>query len=147
MDMDDQTPEAVKAPLEAPVRPRAWAWKDEPSGIEIYSGWDEPRPTNGSEPLYDHAAIDAAVTAERTRIAEAMRNIVRVLHLPDAPQYLLDERHTEKRMLLALADATVADSWPNVLVTGRGTHDPGRDTAVRAPVDLMLGPGGRSEEP
>jgi hypothetical protein len=28
---------------------------------------------------------------------------------------------------------------PNVLATGRGTHDPERDTAVRAPVDLKLG--------
>ena len=65
--MDDQTQGAVKAPLEAPVRPRAWAWKDEPSGIEVYSGWDEPRPTNGSEPLYDQAAIDAEVAAERER--------------------------------------------------------------------------------
>lgn len=27
-------------------------------------------------------------------------------------------------------------AMPNVLVTGRGTHDPGRDTAVRAPVGL-----------
>ncbi len=28
---------------------------------------------------------------------------------------------------------------PNVELTGRGTHDPGRDGAVRAPVDLKLG--------
>jgi len=60
------TPDVVG--LERGVRPRAWAWKDEPSGQEVYSGWEMPRPTDGSEPLYDQAAIDAAVAAERERL-------------------------------------------------------------------------------
>jgi hypothetical protein len=54
------------------------------------------------------------VAAERSKIAEGMRGLVRLLQLPDAPEYPGDERHTEKRMLLALADATMVDSWPNV---------------------------------
>lgn len=119
-DQATHTTTAGGSPLDGVVRPRAWA-------IFVDSGnarmWATLQPhvqkladAEGLEvtPLYDQAAIDAAVIAERARIAEAMRNIARVLHLPDAPQYLLDERHTEKRMLLALADATVADSWPNV---------------------------------
>ena len=59
--MSEEITQAVGAPLERQVRPRAWAWKDEPSGQEVYSSWEMPRPTDGSEPLYDQAAIDAAV--------------------------------------------------------------------------------------
>ena len=71
---------------------------------------------NVDEPLFTAEQMRAyaarEVAAERERIADAMRGIVRLLQLPDAPEYPEDERHTEKRMLLALADATVADSWP-----------------------------------
>jgi hypothetical protein len=49
--------------------PRAWAWRDEPSGAEVFSGWGNPHPTLNSEPLYDQAAIDAAV-AEATLALE-----------------------------------------------------------------------------
>ena len=66
---------------------------------------------------------DATAIAERKRIAEAMRNIAAMLHLPGDPQYPGDERHTEKRMLLALADAAEADSWPNVELTGNPRDD------------------------
>ena len=61
---------------------------------------------------------DATAIAERKRIAEAMLNIAAMLHLPDDSQYPGDERHIEKRMLLALADAAEADSWPNTTLTG-----------------------------
>lgn len=57
-------------------------------------------------------AVDL-VAAERKRIAEAMRGMVRLLLLPESPQYEGDERHTERRMLLALADAVEADFWPS----------------------------------
>ena len=53
--------------------PRAWAWRDEPSGKEVYSGREDPRPTHKSEPLYDQASLDAAVAAERKRISEHLR--------------------------------------------------------------------------
>jgi len=63
------TGHAVGLPVEREVRPRAWAWKDDPSGEEVFSGWNNPRPELNSEPLYDQAAIDAAVAAERERCA------------------------------------------------------------------------------
>ncbi len=67
-----QPEQAVGAPLERQVRPRAWAWKDEPSGEEVLSGWNNPRPELNSEPLYDQAAIDSTVAAERERIKAAV---------------------------------------------------------------------------
>ena len=79
-------------------------------------------------PLDNRGALDAAVVADRARIADAMRRLVRLMRLPDTPQYPGDERHTEKRMLLALADATAEDSWPNVrtkLATTAGKDDDG----------------------
>jgi hypothetical protein len=57
------------------IKPRAWAWKDEPSGQEVYSGWEMPRPVDDSVPLYDQAAIDAAVAAERERCAKLCEQV------------------------------------------------------------------------
>lgn len=43
--------------IDETVKPRAWAWRNEPNGEEVYSGWDSPRPTYASEPLYDREAL------------------------------------------------------------------------------------------
>jgi hypothetical protein len=74
-DTTSQTTEPGSAPLDGGVRPRAWAWKDEPSGEEVLSGWNNPRPGLNSEPLYDQAAIDSAVAAERERCVAACESL------------------------------------------------------------------------
>ena len=43
--------------IDETIQPRAWAWKNEPNGEEVYSGRDSPRPTYESEPLYDVEAL------------------------------------------------------------------------------------------
>jgi hypothetical protein len=52
------------------------------------------------------------VSAERQRIADGMLRLVQILRLPDAPRYPGDEGHTEKRILLAMAEATLSKSLP-----------------------------------
>jgi len=103
--------------MPAALRLSEWLGHDATKGAAPLWFDDGGRAWWGADELTgDHIAawVDAKVQAERTRIAESMRGLVRLLHLPDKPQYPGDERPTEKRMLLALADATVADSWPNV---------------------------------
>jgi hypothetical protein len=72
---NEQAQPAAAGPVDCRVRPRAWAWKDEPSGQEVYSGWEMPRPTDSSEPLYDWAALESAVAAERERIRRALQDM------------------------------------------------------------------------
>ncbi len=87
---------AVWGPVQQMVRPRAWVWIDQPSGREVYSGWLDPRPTETSKPLYDQAALDAAVAAERERwqrVAEAAQAVTadvvdRIGHF-EVPSYLM----------------------------------------------------------
>jgi hypothetical protein len=71
MSIEQKQPAGV-GPVERHVRPRAWAWTDEPSGEEVLSGWNNPRPELNSEPLYDQAAIDSKVAEERERIKAAV---------------------------------------------------------------------------
>ena len=73
--MDDQTPGAVKAPLEAPVRPRAWC---APAIGGDYLSRHPSLPNNGDqpmawEPLYDGHALDAAVEQANARQNGAWR--------------------------------------------------------------------------
>jgi hypothetical protein len=104
------------------VRPRAW-WRE--------SALPECRPcVTTCEDEAQHWRDEGHdvrelgdVEAARARIADGMRGMVRLLRLPDAPQYPGDERHTEKRVLLALAGATVADSWPNDSLIRQGGRD------------------------
>lgn len=42
------------------LKPRAWACKNEPNGEEVYIGWDSPRPTHNSIPLYDSDEVAKA---------------------------------------------------------------------------------------
>lgn len=110
---DAHVPPAPLGQVDRGVWPRAW-WRE--------STLPECRPcvTTCEEEAQQwrdegHAVRELGdVAAERARVADGMRGLVRLLRLPDAPQYLGDERHTERRVLLALADATMADSWPNV---------------------------------
>jgi hypothetical protein len=74
--------------------------------------------TTATGGAFDHQqmrayAIDVRA-AERLRIAAAMRRLVDILHLPETAEYAGDQRHTERRVLLGLADATENDSWPTV---------------------------------
>jgi hypothetical protein len=52
--------------------PHGWVWNDEPSGKRVYSGWDDPRPTNKSTALYTadqmRAYRAAGVAQERERV-------------------------------------------------------------------------------
>jgi len=73
-----------------------------PTGIEI-RGYTESDMREFGERI---------VSAERQRIADGMLRLVQILRLPDAPQYPGDERHTEKRILLAMAEATLSNSLP-----------------------------------
>ena len=70
---EDTTQAAVGAPLERGVRPRAWALAIHPR----FGGGDyvTSRPTEEGlpyEPLYDQAAIDAAVFAERAWFVQVL---------------------------------------------------------------------------
>lgn len=75
MDKDRSEPAktAVAGQLERGVRPRAWIG---PSGQtmpdEIYVAWADRCPADVKHfaPLYDQAALDAAVAAERERCAK-----------------------------------------------------------------------------
>ena len=70
---DAQVPPADAGRLETPVRPRAWLG---PSGQsmpdEIYAAWAPSSPADAQHyvPLYDRAALDAAVAAEREQCAK-----------------------------------------------------------------------------
>ena len=66
------------------------------------------------------------------RIAEGLVSLKNVwVHPDDVPEM---REHATK--LARRREKMANRERPNVLVTGRGTHDPERDTAVRAPVDL-----------
>jgi hypothetical protein len=51
---------AVVGQVEPSVRPACWAWRDD-DGQTHLSGWNDVRPAHGSVPLYDQAALDAAL--------------------------------------------------------------------------------------
>lgn len=62
--------DAVGAPVEQPVRPRAWigpVWQL--MNDSIYEAWAKKYPDDARHyaPLYDQATLDAAVAAERER--------------------------------------------------------------------------------
>ena len=89
---------AVVGQVEPSVRPACWAWRDD-DGQTHLSGWNDVRPANGSVPLYDQAALDAAVAAERERCA----------------QYCHDQRMALRAVLTDDDNGTwhdgVADGW------------------------------------
>jgi hypothetical protein len=78
------------------------------------------------------AAARAEVAAERARWAPLVAALAMAVRQNEHDMLMTGD---ELRACRAALDAV----GPNVLVTGRGTHDPERDTAVRAPVDLKLG--------
>ena len=72
--MSDEITQAVGAPLERQVRPRAWASSVEWRTNQLLSAaqYGHCLPKNRADfdvPLYDQTAIDAAVAAERERCA------------------------------------------------------------------------------
>ena len=73
--MSDEITQAVGAPLERHVRPRAWASSAEWRGNQLLSAaqYDNCLLKNRADfdvPLYDQTVIDAAVAAERERCAK-----------------------------------------------------------------------------
>jgi hypothetical protein len=70
--MNETTQPAVAGQVDRGVRPRAWIG---PSGQtmpdEIYVAWAKSYPADAQHfsPLFDQAALDAAVAAERERLA------------------------------------------------------------------------------
>jgi hypothetical protein len=68
MSMEQKQPAGI-GPVERGVRPCAW-WYWSAGGVRrVYCEDGKPaQKTPGAEPLYDKAALDAAVAAERERI-------------------------------------------------------------------------------
>lgn len=62
--------------IDETLRPRAWAWKNEPNGEEVYSGWDSPRPTHSSIPLYDS---DEVARACKVAIEKYKSNLITMI--------------------------------------------------------------------
>ena len=79
-DRSEPAKTAVAGQLERGVRPRAWIG---PSGQtmpdEIYVAWATSYPADAKHfaPLYDQAALDAAVAAERERCAKLVEGAQR----------------------------------------------------------------------
>ena len=87
---------AANAPLECGVRPSAWLWTDINGDTQV-NVWDAPMCP--SKPLYDQAALDAAVADERKHVriprcvaeAKAMATVAIAWLRENAPDELRHE--------------------------------------------------------
>lgn len=86
--MTTENPVAVKSPLEAPVRPRAWLYENVAGAVAVHTNTERVRfeadmraarehpDAHTMTPLYDQAALDAVRADERQKCVECIRRFV-----------------------------------------------------------------------